>query len=194
MSANWKNHPLILAAFFVIAGSGAMGVAEIPTFSSNLSYDHAVISSTDDQVADDGFDQTSQNASADPIRVASSKLDAELECMAKVVHHEAGNQPRLGQLAVAQTIMNRIRSGRFADTVCGVANQPRQFFRTSSYNPRRDTDRWAMAVEVSREAIEGAAKPVIPGAIYFHAAYRSPSAFFRTRERLAMLGDHVFYR
>src|SRR3954471_12603 len=39
--------------------------------------------------------------------------DAELTCLAKVVVHEAGNQPRAGQLAVAQVVMNRVRSGRF---------------------------------------------------------------------------------
>src|SRR3954464_8949261 len=38
--------------------------------------------------------------------------DAELTCLAKVVVHEAGNQPRAGQLAVAQVVMNRVRSGR----------------------------------------------------------------------------------
>lgn len=131
-------------------------------------------------------------APADPAETA--KLDAELECMAKVVVHEAGNQSRRGQLAVAQLIMNRIVSGRFPTTACGVANQRGQFFATASYNPPRDSAPWASAVEVSRQAREGNAEPVAPGALFFHAAYASADSFFRTRQRVATLGDHIFYR
>lgn len=125
---------------------------------------------------------------------ATDEIDAELECMAKVVLHEAGNQPRAGQLAVAQLIVNRVESGRFADTVCGVVNQPGQFFQTSRYNPRRDTAAWASAVAVSREASAGQSADVAPGAMFFRAAYAAPTGFFRTRTRVATLGDHVFYR
>ena len=125
---------------------------------------------------------------------ATAKLDAELECMAKVVVHEAGNQPRRGQLAVAQLIMNRIESGRFPATACGVANQPGQFFRTASYNPPRDSAMWASAVEVSRQARARDGEDVVPGALFFHAAYASADSFFRTRQRITTLGDHIFYR
>ena len=121
-------------------------------------------------------------------------IDDELECMAKVVHHEAGNQSRRGQLAVAQIIMNRIESGRFADTICGVANQPGQFFRTSSYNPDRSSAGWQTAVAVSREARDGRGDEVVPGALFFRAAYASTTSFFRTRQQVAALGGHVFYR
>lgn len=120
--------------------------------------------------------------------------DAELECMAKVVHHEAANQTREGQLAVAQLIMNRLESGRFPDTVCSVVNQPGQFFNTASYNPRRSSKTWSTAVDVSREAMVGTTADIIPGALFYHAAYQAPNRFFRTRARAAVLGDHIFYR
>ncbi|MDB5662092.1 MAG: cell wall hydrolase SleB [Sphingomonas bacterium] len=154
-----------------------------------------VLANADPAVASDS-ETTWGNAAPVPAASASAsaEMDAELECMAKVVHHEAGNQPRRGQLAVAQLIMNRIESGRFADTICGVANQPRQFFRTSTYNPRRDTPMWASAVEVSREARAGSGAEVVPGALFFHASYTSGGSFFRSRERVTTLGGHVFYR
>src|SRR4051812_2159851 len=60
--------------------------------------------------------------------------DAELNCLAKIVLHEAGNQSRTGQLAVAQVVMNRVHSGRFASTICGVAMQRGQFFNVHAYN------------------------------------------------------------
>ena len=139
--------------------------------------------------------------SAEPATVApvadaaeTAKLDAEVECIAKVVVHEAGNQSRKGQLAVAQLIMNRIESGRFPATACGVANQPGQFFRTADYNPPRNSATWSSAVEVAREAREGTSEKVVPGALFFQAAYASTGSFFRSRQRVATLGDHVFYR
>lgn len=125
-------------------------------------------------------------------RIAAN--DAELECMAKVVHHESANQPREGQLAVAQLIMNRLESGRFPDTVCAVVNQPGQFFKTASYNPRRDSGTWKVAMDVSREAMAGVTADVVPGALFYHAAYQAPNRFFRTRTRAGVLGDHIFYR
>jgi N-acetylmuramoyl-L-alanine amidase len=141
---------------------------------------------------------TWQQPQAEPAQAqpaaTSAEIDAELECMAKVVHHEAGNQSRKGQLAVAQLIMNRVESGRFAGTICGVANQRGQFFRTDSYNPRRDTDSWQNAVEVSREARDGRSDEVAPGALFFHAAYASGGSFFQSRQRVTTLGGNVFYR
>jgi spore germination cell wall hydrolase CwlJ-like protein len=35
---------------------------------------------------------------------------------------------------------------------------------------------------------------VIPGAIFYHAAYQAPTSWFRTRQRIGALGDHIFYR
>ena len=90
--------------------------------------------------------------------------------------------------------MSRVGQTRFGSSVCQVINQPGQFFNTASYNPRRDTQRWATAVEVARQAMAGDGEQVVPGAVFYHAAHQAPNRFFRTRERISMVGDHVFYR
>lgn len=130
---------------------------------------------------------------ATPAKLSDTALDPELECLAKAVHYEASNQPRQGQLAVAQVVLNRTTSGRFPRTVCGVINQPGQFFKTASYNPRRVTGQWRAAVDAARTALGGAAKQAAQGALYFHAA-RVPAGWFKTRQRVMKLGDHIFYR
>lgn len=124
----------------------------------------------------------------------STVSDAEIECVAKVVHHEAGNQSRDGQLAVAHVMINRSRSQLFPSDVCGVANQPRQFFNLASYNPRRDTAMWRSAMEVATAALNGESEDTSQGAMFFHAAYARPDGFFRTRKRVVQLEDHIFYR
>lgn len=119
---------------------------------------------------------------------------ASVECMAKVVLHEAGNQPREGKVAVAQTLVNRLKAGRFGDSICEVANQKGQFFHIASFRPRRDTNGWQEAVEIAHEVLAGEAETVAPGAIYFRASYAPSNAFFRTRQRVTTVGAHIFYR
>jgi spore germination cell wall hydrolase CwlJ-like protein len=190
MSAKLAQHPFVLAAILIAAATGAMGIAAIPTTEPTLAYEMTAQITADDRVADDGIDQVLYKEAV----ATSNKIDKQLECMAKVVMHEAANQSRTGQLAVAQVIMNRLGQDRFGDTICGVVNQPGQFFRTASYNPPRDDDRWATAVEVSREAIDGEAEQVVPGAVFYHSTAQAPNRFFRTRQRLSTIGDHIFYR
>jgi len=190
MSAKLAQHPLMIAAMILAAATGAMGFAAIPTGGPSLAYDMNPQVTADDRVYDDGINKVLYKETA----VTAGKIDRDLECMAKVVMHEAANQPRAGQLAVAQLIMNRVGKSRFGDTVCAVVNQPGQFFRTASYHPARGGQNWANALEVARQAMAGDADQVVPGAVFYHAAHQSPNRFFRTRERISMVGDHVFYR
>jgi N-acetylmuramoyl-L-alanine amidase len=119
---------------------------------------------------------------------------ADIECVAKVVHHEAGNQPETGKLAVAQVIVNRAESGRFPGKVCDVANQPGQFFKLAAYNPARNTPMWRAAVDAARAALSGQGNDVAKGAMFFHSAAARPDRFFRSRQRVVQLHDQVFYR
>ena len=122
--------------------------------------------------------------------------ETSLKCMAKVVHHESRGQPRLGQIAVAQTLINRLKrgNGRFGSSICEVANQHGQFFNTAAYHPREDSDDWKTALDVSREAMDGNAENVAQGAMFFRAAYAGDNAFFRKREHVATIGGQLFYR
>lgn len=122
------------------------------------------------------------------------RLDAEVECMAKVVHHEAANQSIKGQLAVAQLILNRVKSPIFPKSVCAVVNQPGQFFHTARYSVPASSPRWHTAVGVARVAITLNAPEVAPGALFFHASYVRPPGFFRRRIEVGRIGGNVFYR
>jgi hypothetical protein len=119
---------------------------------------------------------------------------ADIECVAKVVHHEAGNQPRAGQLAVAHVVVNRAESGRFPENVCDVANQPGQFFRLASYHPARTTAVWRAAVAAARAALGGKSSDMTKGAMFFRSAASRPDKFFQSRQRVIQLHDQIFYR
>ncbi len=119
-------------------------------------------------------------------------MDEETICLAKIVHHESGNQPREGQLAVAQVVINRLESPRFPKSICAIALQPGQFFNVHAYSPRQD-HRWETAMEIALDARNGVSPPVVGEALFFHAAHAQPS-FHRSRPRVTQIGHHIFYR
>jgi len=186
---------LALSCFALSSGSSA---AEYVAATPLLAYDLSATAPAPAPVAQQPA-ATTQAASDDtaqqPAPTAASVDTASVECMAKVVMHEAGNQPREGKIAVAQTLVNRLKvGGRFGDSICEIVNQKGQYFRIASFHPRKDSDGWQEAVEVAHEVLAGEAEPVAPGAIYFRASYAPTNAFFRTRERVATVGAHIFYR
>lgn len=119
--------------------------------------------------------------------------NAEHRCLAIGIYYESRAEPLEGQLAVANVILNRARSGRFADSVCGVLTQRGQFSFVRGGvlpTPRQDAH-WRTAVAVARIALDDSWADPVPGALFFHAARVSPGW---NRPRLARLGNHVFYR
>jgi spore germination cell wall hydrolase CwlJ-like protein len=132
------------------------------------------------------------------VRVAAegqniASLDSELECMAKVVHHEAANQSLQGQLAVAQLILNRVRSPLFPKTICAVVNQPGQFFSTRAWPAPVHSPRWHTSVAIARIAREANMPEIAPGALFYHAAFVTPS-WSKRRVKVGRIGENVFYR
>ena len=197
----------IVVSGLILAASGALlavdaGTAEpgAPTAAAPALITPTIVG--DPQIAPDTllnddsvtWSRDRKSERAKPAAPNLAERDPELECVAKVVHHEAANQSRIGQLAVAQIMINRVHSQRFPTTLCDVANQPGQFFNVSAYNPRRDTRQWRSAVEVAAEALIGQAEDVTNGAYFYHAAAQAPNRFFKSRKRVLTLGDHVFYR
>ena len=45
---------------------------------------------------------------------------AEKNCLARAIYFEARSEPEAGQIAVANVILNRVKSKRYPDSICGV--------------------------------------------------------------------------
>ncbi len=128
------------------------------------------------------------------VHAANTTSDDESECLARAVYFESRGEPLSGQLAVAEVIINRARSGRFAPTLCGVVRQPAQFsFVRRGYIPQPpSTSRdWQTAVAIARIATDRLASGGAPQALFFHARRINPG--WRLT-RVATVGNHVFYR
>ena len=128
------------------------------------------------------------------LHAADTPLDPESECLARAVYWESRGEPLTGQLAVAEVVINRARSGRFAPTLCGVVRQPYQFSfvrRGAIPEPPRASRDWHRAVAIARIATERLAQGGAPQALFFHARRINPG--WRLT-RVATVGNHVFYR
>jgi N-acetylmuramoyl-L-alanine amidase len=124
-----------------------------------------------------------QSASAD---------DRELQCLASGVYFESKGEPLAGQLAVAKTILNRTRSGRFPKSVCSVLTQRGQFsFVRGGYVPTGRGAAWNTAVAIAKVAQRDLWDSAADNALYFHARRVSPG--WRMM-KVAAIGNHVFYR
>ena len=117
--------------------------------------------------------------------------DDEMHCLANAVYFEARGEPFEGQLAVAQAIINRVASGHYADTICGVIAQRGQFSFNRSRTPIKGTD-WRNALGIARIAVTDMWHEIAPRAVSFHAARLSPG--WHDKTRIVQIGNHIFYR
>jgi hypothetical protein len=123
-------------------------------------------------------------------------LDEEQNCIATAVYFESRGEPFDGQLAVAEVVMNRARSGRYPASYCGVVKQPWQFsFVRGGQFPRVDTSSasWAYAQAITRIAAKRLAAALPTDVLWYHADYVAP-VWGRRLSRVEKIGAHIFYR
>ena len=157
----------------------------------------AVIAESDDTtVSDTATTATDHPASLSGlvsaiVALPATPIDAEDKCLTKAVFFEARGEPLEGQLAVAQVILNRVASGHYSGSVCGVINQPGQFsFRSRVVNEASNDWRTAQAVAIIAQAQSWS--QVAPRSMAFHAVSVRPS--WGNLEPVSRIGNHVFYR
>lgn len=127
--------------------------------------------------------------------------DDQWRCLAEALYFEARGETVKGQFAVAEVIMNRVKSSRFPTTLCGVIKQGTgrkyqcQFTYTCDGYKDVVTEHQAYerVSKVARAIIDGGAGDLTEGATYYHNSSVHP-AWARTFTRTARIGVHLFYR
>lgn len=125
---------------------------------------------------------------------APEAVDGDMKCLAGAVYFEAKSESLEGQLAVARVVINRVKSGRFANSLCGVVYQTGQFSFVRGHSmpsiPTASRD-WREAVAIARIAMEDSWGSQAEGALFFHARRVSPGW---GKSKLASIDNHIFYR
>ncbi|MBR0959067.1 cell wall hydrolase [Bradyrhizobium japonicum] len=132
----------------------------------------------------------------DKSRVKSEK------CLAEAVYFESRGEAVRGQMAVAQVVMNRVFSGKYPDTVCGVVYQNKyrhfacQFTFACDNNPDviREPEMWERAKKISKAMLDGQIwLPEVGKSTHYHAYWVRPS-WVAEMKKMYKTGVHTFYR
>jgi Cell Wall Hydrolase len=130
----------------------------------------------------------------------ASDLQRATECLTQAVYYEAASESAVGQRAVAQVVLNRVRDPRYPSSVCGVVYQGSErrtgcqftFTCDGALARKPDPFLYARARYVAVAALSGQVEPSVGLATHYHTKQVVP--YWRTDlVKLRTVGAHIFY-
>jgi spore germination cell wall hydrolase CwlJ-like protein len=134
--------------------------------------------------------------------ISAAQRTRELDCLTRNIYWEAASEPFEGKVGVAQVTMNRVNSGKFASSVCGVVHQKNVIYEkvicqfswycenTSKVRPVHQP-LWRESEEVAKKVLlENFRLPSLKNALYYHADYVNPGW---KNPKIEKIGRHIFY-
>lgn len=124
------------------------------------------------------------------------------KCLAEAVYFESRGEAVRGQMAVAQVVMNRVFSGKYPETVCGVVYQNKyrhlacQFTFACDNNPDviREPEMWERAKKIAKAMLDGQIwLSEVGKSTHYHAYWVRPS-WVAEMKKMYRTGVHTFYR
>ena len=130
-------------------------------------------------------------------------------CLALNIYHEARDQPFIGQVAVAQVVMNRVYDDRYPDHPCEVVFQGPTYSWKPDFPVRRrcqfswycdgksdkvyDEDAYRQALTIAHGVYYDDLDDFVEGATHYHATYVLPE-WAESKTPVVQIGQHMFYR
>ena len=146
---------------------------------------------------------TAPNPTARPFRFSGSAEDLAraTDCLAAAGYYEAGDDA-VGERAVAQVVLNRLRHPAYPKTVCGVVFQGQerstgcQFTFTcdgalARYRPSEAV--WRRSREIAGAALGGAVYRPVGHATHYHTDWVVPY-WSASLDKIVAVGTHLFFR
>jgi len=139
---------------------------------------------------------------ADRLGLVGEEREKAQKCLADAIYFESRGEPVRGQIAVAQVVMNRVFSGYYPTTVCGVVYQNANrrlacqftFACDGIADKITEPDAWERAKTIARETLDGKYwLPDVGKATHYHARWVRPR-WVREMHKLDRIGVHTFYR
>jgi hypothetical protein len=139
----------------------------------------------------------------DQVSAVASVIDnAQTQCLAEAMYYEARGEGVRGEKAIAEVVFNRMRSGLYPRSVCGVVHEGAgieggcQFSFTCNGEMLATKSRhdWVRARVLAAAIVSGVIKldGQTDGAISYHATYVDPD--WGNLVRTVQIGNHIFYR
>lgn len=145
----------------------------------------------------------------------ADNTQSDFDCMVEAIYYEAGNQSFIGKMAVAQVILNRVRSNHYPNTICNVVHQgPVSQWWLDNYGkvvpikhkcqfsyycdgkeevPYQGKS-WNDSVLSAMMIIDNSfLKDITDGATHYHADYVSPY-WSKKLTRTVTIDNHLFFK
>jgi hypothetical protein len=143
------------------------------------------------------------NPAARPFHFAgdAAQLARATDCLAVSLWYEAGDDP-VGQKAVAQVVLNRLRHPAFPKTVCGVVFQGAERSTGCQFTFTCDgamlrvwpgEEAWTRARKIAADALDGAVFRKVGYATHYHTDWVVPY-WSSSLDKLAEVHTHLFFR
>ncbi|MGF1463544.1 MAG: cell wall hydrolase [Maricaulaceae bacterium] len=124
-----------------------------------------------------------------------------LNCLAEAVYYEARSESFVGQLAVAEVVLNRVRHRAYPNSICEVVYQGEHRATGCQFSFACDGSNafapfgaaWSKARKVAAHALLDLPRSVTRRATHYHTIAVSPVWSGRL-ERTGQIGEHIFYR
>jgi len=124
----------------------------------------------------------------------------QLSCLSEAIYAEGRSESALGRRMIAETVLNRVDSKRWPNSVCEVIYQKSQFSYTEDHNldkARRafsDSKPSAEVLDAIRIAMEAMKRPRRERVAADHYHAKSVSPFWASKYReVGVVENHVFY-
>ena len=114
----------------------------------------------------------------------------ERELLARVVYAESNTEPIEGQIAVAQVVLNRVRSSSFPNTISGVIYQKGAFSCVSNGSINNTPNN--QSIRAALDALNG--WDPTGGCLYYYNPRLTDDTWIRTRTVQTVIGNHYFAR
>ncbi|UPW35839.1 lytic transglycosylase [Pseudomonas phage EM] len=124
--------------------------------------------------------------------------------LAEAVYFESRGEPEIGQIAVAHTVINRMKHDRWPSTVAGVLYFKCQYSYTCDGSMRQgitELDKWEIAKHVAYNALYGYTADPTGGADHYLNERKVRRAnkgrlprWARKYKRTIKIGNHTFYK
>lgn len=119
---------------------------------------------------------------------STNSNNTDLNLLSKLVYGEARGEPYKGMVAVAATVLNRVASSKFPNTIAGVIYQSGAFTCVSDGQINLSPN------EQSRKAAQDAINGWDPtsGCIYYFNPSTATSKWIWSRPQVMTIGKHIF--
>jgi|TARA_R110000822_G_scaffold118277_2_gene250954 spore germination cell wall hydrolase CwlJ-like protein len=138
--------------------------------------------------------------------LVDSTLNEEELCLVEAIYFEARSESFIGQLAVANVILERVSNKYFPNTICKVVKSGK-YFKGNPVKYKCAFSYWCdgksekmhsyssydEALSVKSLALSGTIISITNKATHYHASYVNPK-WSKGLKKLSQIGKHIFYK